>query len=382
CNEAEQTNAETQMTESETAPVQENIIKIGVIESMSGEHSICGNQELLGIKFANKNKSSVTIGEDKFKIELEIIDDKSSYKSAKQAAGKLISSGVSAIIGSYSSTQTQAIINVLSDLKANIPVISANCTSMNLTDQNGILFRICPQDSYQAEQLANYAYNRLCVKKVCVITESGNDDSQTLAYLFAQQFKKSGGVVVNASFDKNSKDFSVILNDAKKQGCKLIFAPIPIYYSEDIISQLYEAKLNVPILSNYNWDSHVSLEAAWNYDTELYVSSFSKEDAQNEFYYNIQEWINNNADALKLNAGKLTISSATVLGYDAYNLLVQAITKAEATDSSGVLKSLKNISFSGVSGKIEFNDSAIIKRKSLFMKKADIVNDVWQYVDM
>ncbi|MCM1363605.1 MAG: ABC transporter substrate-binding protein [Faecalibacterium sp.] len=373
----------TQMSVTETVttvPTQDNVIKIGIIESMSGENSIGGNQELLGIKFAHKNLSTVTINEKKWKIKLEIIDDKSSYKQAKNAADKLVATGVSAIIGSYGSSLTEAVLQAIS--KSDIAVISSSCISSNLLQKSNNLFSLCTADSYQADILATYAYKTLGLKKAYVLSRIGDDDSQTLSYLFSQQFIKLGGKVVDGAVEKADDDVSSLIKNAKQQKCDMIFSSLPSIYSENVVTAAYESKLSVPVLSGTNWDTHTVLESAWNYDMQLYTAAFSKEDSSNEFYYNIKEWINNDADALKLNGGKLNISSSTVLAYDAYNVVIRAITAAMSTEPAEILKNISTVNFDGISGKISFDSSGTLKRKSLFLKKADIVNDVWQYIDL
>lgn len=371
-------DAETSAPETTAVPAMDNIIKIGIIEPMTGDSNVGGNQELLGINFAHRNKSSVMIGDKKYKIQLEKIDDKSSYKNAKAAAEKLLSSGVCAVIGSYGSSQTAAIVQALS--KTDVPVIGVNCTSVNLPSKNDSFFRMCQQDSNLSTKFAKFSKDYLSAKKAYVLSEIGNDDSQTAAYMFTQKFTASGGKAINETFEKGTENFKSLLKNAVKQKCDMIFVPIPPTYSENIISQAYELKFNAPILAPTSWDTHSALEAAWNYDAELYAASFVKENEENKFYYNIQEWINNDAKALKLNGGKLTISSATVLSYDAYNTLIAAIVAAKSIQSQDIKKAMANVNHNGVSGKISFNSSGNNKGVNLYMKKADIVNDIWKYV--
>ncbi len=374
-NKTEQTMNEASETAATTAPAQNNIIKIGVVEPTTGINSNSGKLELLGIKFANLQKDTVIIDGKKYKITLEIQDDKSSYAAAEKAGELFAAENVAAVIGSHSSIETSAVAQILSKKKT--AVVGATCTALNLTKKGGNFFRLCPTSYSQAKTLASYAYNDLGLKKAYVISNVGDDDDRELALFFSQIFSSLGGKVTEADIETNTKDFSPLIKEAKKQKCDMVFAAFSDYYAESFISQAYEGKLSVPIIAGAKWDTKTALEAAWNYDAKLYAASFAKEN-DSEFYYKIREWINNDDEALKLNGGDLTISSATVLGYDAYSAVIKAIETAGSTDPAKILKAIPSISYTGVSAKLNFDSSGSNKNAKVYIKKADIVNAVWK----
>lgn len=373
------TEQETTTNITTAVPVNSNEIKIGVLEPLTGEDSIGGNQELLGIKFANRLTPKVKLGEKEYKIKLKVIDDESSYKTARDSAEKLISSGVSAVIGSHGSVQTAAVAEALS--QAGIPVVAVTASSVTDAVADGKIFRICCQVSYQAQFLASYAYDTLGLRKACAVSLVGNDDDQTLAYFFAQEFAALGGDTVNVAVEQGKEDFASVFESAKEQECDLLLAALSASYAEDFVAAAYENGSDIPIISGAKWDTAAVLEAAWNYDATLYTASFAKESTENDFYYRLQEWITNDGEAMRLNGGGFKISSASVMGYDAYNVITKAISSADSAAPGDIFKALKATSHDGVSGKIEFNSSGLIKSKSLYIKKADVVNNVWKYAD-
>ena len=66
--------------------VEGDTIKVGVFEPVTGENGGGGSQEVLGIRYANKQVPSVTIGDKEYKIELVEVDNQSDKTAAVTAA--------------------------------------------------------------------------------------------------------------------------------------------------------------------------------------------------------------------------------------------------------------------------------------------------------
>ena len=81
----------------------EKVIKIGVYEPQTGANGAGGKQEILGMEYANSVCPTVTIGGVEYKIELVYGDNESNTEKAVSAATKIISEGVSVVLGSYGS---------------------------------------------------------------------------------------------------------------------------------------------------------------------------------------------------------------------------------------------------------------------------------------
>ena len=65
--------------------VEGDTIKVGVFEPVTGENGGGGSQEVLGIRYANKQVPSVTIGDKEYKIELVEVDNQSDKTAAVTA---------------------------------------------------------------------------------------------------------------------------------------------------------------------------------------------------------------------------------------------------------------------------------------------------------
>ena len=79
-------------------------VKIGVYEPASGDNGAGGKQETLGIQYANSVQPTVEIDGKEYNVELDIVDNESSNDKGPSAASKLVSDGVSVVLGSYGSS--------------------------------------------------------------------------------------------------------------------------------------------------------------------------------------------------------------------------------------------------------------------------------------
>ena len=65
-------------------------IKIGVFEPVTGENGGGGYQEVIGIRYANSLRNTVTIDGKEYKVELKEVDNKSDKTEAVSAAQTLV----------------------------------------------------------------------------------------------------------------------------------------------------------------------------------------------------------------------------------------------------------------------------------------------------
>ena len=90
--------------------------------------------------------------------------------------------------------------------------------------------------------------------------------------------------------------------------------------------------------------------------------------------------VNANADAKTNIGGNDMVAAVTAIGYDAYFTALEALKIAGSTDPKDVLEALPSVSFTGVTGLIEFDDIGDAKRDSAFIKTANTTDGVWDFV--
>lgn len=353
-------------------------IRIGVFEPASGDNGPGGKQESLGIQYANEQQPTVTVGGKEYKVELVPVDNESDNAKAVTAAQDLISKNVSIVLGSYGSGVSIAAADVFTD--AGVPAIGVSCTNPQVTADCEEYFRICFLDPFQGSVLAQIAYDNGCRKAYC-LSKLGDDYSVGLVNYFAEAFKKLGGEVVEEQFPDKNSDFTSYVANAKKKGCDVFFSPTSIEAAALIIDQAEAQSLGMPILAGDTWDSNVITSAAKGKNVDITCTTFYPEGNSPEFDEGIKAWLEENADAKTNNGGNTDIAAVTALGYDAYNVALEAIKKADSSDPADILAALPDLEVTGlVCGDVKFNDVGDADKSEVFVKKCNTESGTWELV--
>ena len=354
---------------------EENVIKIGVFEPLTGDSASGGKKELLGVQYANAETPVVTLGDTEYKVEIVYSDNGSTTDKAPSAAATLVAEDVSIVLGSYGSGVSMAASETFD--QAGLAAVGITCTNPGVTSGNSHYFRICFLDPFQGSVLATFANEKIGAKKAYLLGELGNEYDQGLITFFEKSFTEAGGEVVKDSFPTNTSDFTSYLNKAKAEGCEAIFVPVSIAYATQIVSQAARLEIGLPILGSDTLDDNKVLEAAKGTDTVLYVSTFYQEGGSPEFDAGIKNYINTNEDAKTANGGDDTISAVTAMGYDAYYVALEAIKAAGSADAAAVKAALPAVTYTGVSGDIAFDDIGDAIRDTAYIKTVDTEAGAW-----
>ena len=353
-------------------------VKIGVFEPASGDSGAGGKQEMLGMQFANKETPTVEIGGTTYDVELVYADNGSDTTKAPSAANSLVDAGVSVVLGSYGSGVSIAGSDIFKN--ANIPAIGVTCTNPQVTAGNSHYFRICFLDPFQGTVLANYAAKELGATVAYTLGELGNDYDQGLCTYFKQAFESLGGTVIPESFPTGTADFTSYLTNAANYGAQVFFCPVSIAYSTQIIQQAASQGVTFPILGGDTLDSNVVAEAAKGTNVQIIITTFYQEGAAPAFDEGIKAWLNEDSEAMTNNGGNDMIAAVSAMGYDAYYTALEALKAAGTTDSAAVMAALPAVTYDGVSGHIEFDETGDAIRSSAFVKKINNETGEWEFV--
>ncbi|MBQ9349258.1 MAG: ABC transporter substrate-binding protein [Oscillibacter sp.] len=353
------------------------VLKIGVFEPQTGDNGAGGKQEILGMQYGNYVCPTVDINGETYDVQLEIVDNRTTPENGPSAASELVNRGVSVVLGSYGSGVSTAGGAVFA--QAGVPAIGVTCTNPQVTSECDVYYRICFLDPFQGTVLANYAYKELGVTTAYTLAMLGSDYDQGLVYYFSEAFKALGGTVVSEDFPEGSANFVSYINNAKAAGAGVIMAPVSTNYAQLIIEAASAQGFEGSLLGSDTWDNNMVLESAQGKDARVYITTFYQESGS-EFDTGIKEWINANADAKTNNGGNDMVSAVTAMGYDAYFTALEAVKAAGSTDPADVLAALPGVSYTGVSGLIEFDEIGDAKRDSAFIKAANTETGQWDFV--
>ena len=369
--------AEESATE-EAASSGDKVVKIGVFEPQTGDNGAGGKQEVLGMQYANYVQPTVEIGGETYDVKLEIVDNRTTAENGPSAASELMNRGVSIVLGSYGSGVSMAGGTVFQE--AGVPAIGVTCTNPQVTSDCSVYYRICFLDPFQGTVLANYAYKELGVTTAYTLAMLGSDYDQALVYYFSEAFKALGGTVTSEDFPEGNANFVSYINNAKSAGAGVIFAPVSTNYAQLIIEAAGAQGFEGHLLGSDTWDNNMVIESAKGKSVNVEITTFYQEGGAPEFDAGIKEWMNANADALTNNGGNDMVSAVTAMGYDAYFVALEAIKAAGSTDPAAVLAALPGVSYTGVSGLIEFDEIGDAKRDAAYIKAANTESGEWEFV--
>ena len=369
--------AEDSATE-EAASSGDKVVKIGVFEPQTGDNGAGGKQEILGMQYANYVQPTVEIGGETYDVKLEIVDNRTTAENGPSAASELMNRGVSIVLGSYGSGVSMAGGTVFQE--AGVPAIGVTCTNPQVTSDCSVYYRICFLDPFQGTVLANYAYKELGVTTAYTLAMLGSDYDQGLVYYFSEAFKALGGTVTSEDFPEGNANFVSYINNAKSAGAGVIFAPVSTNYAQLIIEAADAQGFEGHLLGSDTWDNNMVIESAKGKSVNVEITTFYQEGGAPEFDAGIKEWMNSNADALTNNGGNDMVSAVTAMGYDAYFVALEAIKAAGSTDPAAVLAALPGVSYTGVSGLIEFDEIGDAKRDAAYIKTANTESGEWEFV--
>lgn len=354
------------------------ILRIGVFEPFSGVDSAMGLKEVVGIQYAHSLQPSVKIGSKTYDIELVYADNASSPAQAAEVAANLLEQDVSIVIGSYGSSVSLAAAPVFE--KAGITAIAASATAPAITEDYDCYYRVCIQDNLQGAGLARFISDELELKRVLCLGLMDSEYEQGLMEGFSKAAEELGLEVQKTNFSENTGDFTYFLSSVAEQKIDIVFAPCPPRHGKLIVEAMSALEEPIPVLGADTWDCDDMRDAAVGKNFRIYTSTFYAEGYNTSFEGKFKEWIKSDEAAFANNGATDQLAAVTVMGYDAYNLALAAISKAGSAHHADILAVMPTVGSSGVAGVINLDDTGDAIRSSIFIKRADTETPLWKYV--
>jgi len=319
-------------------------LKIGEVNPITGAIGRYGTTCHQGIQLAidQANSGGGVLGK---KIVLLTEDNQSQAGQTSTIVRKFVTQDkVVAIVGDLTSSATLEGGPIAQAAK--IPMVTPLATNPKVTEIGDYIFRVCFIDEFQGRVMARFALENLKAKKAALLTDTKQDYSVGLSGFFKDTFVSGAGRVVREqSYSSGDTDFRAQLTSIKAAGPEVVF--VPGYYPEVGII-LKEARLlgiTVPFIGCEAWDSPTLLQVAGKAADGCYFSNqFSAGDPSPA----VQEF----AKVYRDKFGNLPDNFAA-LGYDAANVVLDAVKRAGSTSPSAVRDAIAQTKdFAGVSGQI------------------------------
>lgn len=338
-------------------------IPVGEYASLTGSTATFGTETHQGISLAI-DAANAAGGVNGKKITLVTLDDASRPEQAQTVVTKLCTDNkVVAVLGEVASTRSMRGGAICQ--KYGVPMISPSSTNPKVTSIGNDVFRVCFTDDFQAAVDAHFAHDQGW-KQMSVFTDIKNDYSTGFAKYFTDEYKKLGDSIAGEqSYQEGDTDFRAQLATLKGQNPQAIL--IPGYYTEvgTIARQARDAGLKVPLLGGDGWDSPQLVPGAGGpggalegcFFSDHYFSVDLPDPAVQAFVKAYKARFNANPDAL------------AALGYDAANLLVDAMKRAKTLDSAGIRQAIAETKdFPGVTGKITIDADGNARKAAVILQ--------------
>jgi len=322
-------------------------VKIGHVAPLTGGIAHLGKDNENGARLAieEANAAGIKIDGKDVKFTLVAEDDQADPKVGTTVAQKLVDAKVVGVVGhlnSGTSIPASPIYN-----QAGLPVISGSATNPKLTEQGfKNQFRVVGRDDQQGPAIASYLAAERKPKVVAVIDDAtaygegiANEVEKTLKAAKIQVLPREKGT------DKTT-DWKAILTKLRGRNPDAVFYGGMDATGGPLLKQGKELGIKAVFSFGDGACTDKMKELAGDAAEGLLCSQagIPPQAASKKFL-----------DAYKKKFGQDPILYAPFT-YDAANLLIEAMKKANSSDPKSYLPELQKISFSGSTGTIEFDD--------------------------
>jgi branched-chain amino acid transport system substrate-binding protein len=322
-------------------------VKIGHVGPLTGGIAHLGKDNENGARLAveEANAAKIKIDGKDVKFTLVAEDDQADPKVGTTVAQKLVDAKVAGVVGhlnSGTSIPASPLYN-----QAGIPVISGSATNPKLTEQGfKTQFRVVGRDDQQGPAIASYLATNNKPKVVAVIDDAtaygegiANEVEKTLKAANIEVLPREKGT------DKTT-DWKAILTKLRGRNPDAVFYGGMDATGGPLLKQGRELGIKAVFSFGDGACTDKMKELAGDASDGLLCSQagIPPQAADKKFL---------DAYKKKFNQDPILYSPFT---YDAANMLIQAMQKANSTDPKKYLPVLQKLDFTGATGKIQFDD--------------------------
>ncbi len=344
------------------APAGELVVKIGHVGPTSGAIAHLGKDNENGARMAidDLNAKGVMIGGQKVKFELLAEDDAGDPKQGTAVAQKLVDAKVNGVIGHLNSGTTIPASQIYN--AAGIPQISPSATNPKYTRQGfNTAFRVVADDVQLGGTLGRYANKDMGGKVIAVI-----DDRTAYGQGVADEFEKAvtaaGGKTLDRQFTTDkATDFTAILTGLKAKKPDIIFFGGMDAVAGPMMRQMKQLGINAKFVGGDGICSAKLPELAAGAMADGQVVCAEAGGVEGEQKAGMDDF-----RAKFKEKYNVEVQVYAPYVYDALNVMVAAMVKADSADPAKYLPELaKTDGYKGVTGNISFDEKGDIKNGAL-----------------
>lgn len=331
----------------------DRVVRIGAVAPLTGPQAHLGKDNENGTRMAidDANARDIVIGGRKIRFELISEDDQADPKTATIVAQKLVDNEVAGVIGHLNSGTTIPAAKIYSD--NGITQISPSATAVSYTQQGfKTAFRVMANDAQQGRALGDYAVKNLGAKKIAVIDDR-TAYGQGLADEFIKAAEAAGAQIVAHEYTSDkSVDFTAVLTAVKGKQPELLFYGGMDAQGGPMARQIKALALNVKFMMGDGGYTPEFVKLAGDAAQGAYASLPGVP---------LDKMPGGKAFAERFVARYQPIQLYAPYCYDAVNVMIAAMQKADSVEPAKYLPALADISHEGITARIQFDGNGDLK---------------------
>ena len=322
-------------------------IKIGLIQPLTGSVAYNGTTDVNGSKLAldEINAKGGVLGK---KVELIIEDGQCKPANSVNAAEKLIQRDkVVALSGAFCSSSTLAVMPVAANYK--LPLITGVSSSAELTEKgNPWFFRATETDALLAKSFSKILFDQLKLRKVAYIGVNDDFGRGGVAEFEKQMTALGATTVMKEYFEHGTSDFYTLLTKLRSSGADGVFVAAETQDGSILVKQKAELGLTTKMFGVGSWATTDFIKLTGESSEGIYAAvpyASTMTTPKNKAFVDAY------TARYKEAPGKYSAA-----GYNAINILVEAIGRAGSTDPDKLREALGKTKYDGPNGHFEFDE--------------------------
>jgi branched-chain amino acid transport system substrate-binding protein len=331
----------------------QKVVKIGMSGPYTGGAAAYGKDFESAVKLAleDANAAGIKLDGQAVKFELVSEDDAGDPKQAVSVAQRLVDMKVAGVVGHLQSGATIPASKIY--FEAGIPQVAPAATNPTFTRQKfNTAMRVIGDDSQVGSAMASYIVSKMGLKSVAVIDDR-TAFGKGLADVVASTVPSVGGRVEAREFTTDkATDFKAILTSIKSKNVQAIFFGGLNAQAGPLKRQMVDLGMKMPLFGS-------------SISSDEFIEFAGKEAAEGTFSADSGQAIENMPGGpdfvKKFNAKYGKVVMYAPYGYDATNVLINAMKAAKSADPKKYLPEIAKLNFKGVTGPIAFDEKGDLR---------------------
>ncbi|MDO4344292.1 MAG: ABC transporter substrate-binding protein [Eubacteriales bacterium] len=327
---------------------EDNVIKIGVICSMTGGSAVYGEGAQNAIDLAVEE---INGSDSEYKVEIvnggKVADDATDAKQAINAYNSVMADGPEAVVGCFFSSVTLPIAEQAAN--DGMILLATGATNKDVTLKGDTIFRNCFIDPYQGKMAAQFA-NEQGWTKAAIIYAKDDDYSNGLKDAFIENAEANGiEVVYTGECTTKDTDYSSQASQAVASGADFLFYPCFLDTVPLLVSAARDAGFTGAIMGGDGWDGADTSGMEDYFENCYFTNHYSSEDTAPAVANFVSKYTEK--------YGSESLNACAALYYDAIYMMVEAAKIGGGSDTESLVKGMTGMEFTGVNGNIKLDEN-------------------------